>query len=573
MPKKNAILVAALVLSCALAGSARAAGPVPFGPPGALALDATPCPIADPYETAGAGARDDYFVYASTITTAGQPGHTFDQYADKDWAAFDAEPGYLYTITTSNLTPTDYPNAFYADTVLGLFEADGVTQITDNDDYNGTFASRIIWQPSVAGTRLIKIYNHVLSTYGCGVGYDLNLSRVESLQIDKTAVDLNGPPLLEGDTIRYTIRVTNTNDTETHANVVISDVIPNGTTFVPGSAVKSQGSFASLAPVLRLNAGSLGPHAVASLAFSVKVDAGTAGLTIANHASVSSDQIPLVTTPPVSSGEVFSPNGLVISKSAADLNGPPLNNGDLIRYTIVVTNQNVLTHTNVVITDAIPSGVTYVEGSVSATVGTVVTPVNGLLQVSIPQLRQGGVVQVSFSVRVNHGASQIGGNMAYVKSDTQPSTSAGPVYPPGGGAVHQILTIGKTAADLNGAPLNPGDEIKYTIVVRNQLAITHTGIVISDAIPAYTAYVTGSAATTSGTISGTDPLLVSVDLLAPGGVVTVTFRVAVLTGSLAHVIGNLAQVDSDQQDRPADTALVTTGPVVPYWMDLPVVLR
>ncbi|MDI1449560.1 DUF3344 domain-containing protein [Polyangium sp. 6x1] len=50
----------------------------------------------------------------------------------------------------------------------------------------------------------------------------------------KTAVDLNGGALLPGDTVEYTVVVTNTGN-DTAVNTVLTDVIPMGVTYVPGS--------------------------------------------------------------------------------------------------------------------------------------------------------------------------------------------------------------------------------------------------------------------------------------------------------------------------------------------------
>jgi uncharacterized repeat protein (TIGR01451 family) len=50
----------------------------------------------------------------------------------------------------------------------------------------------------------------------------------------KTFTDLNGAPLLPGDEIEYTVTVTNTGN-DASANTVMTDVLPAGITYVPGS--------------------------------------------------------------------------------------------------------------------------------------------------------------------------------------------------------------------------------------------------------------------------------------------------------------------------------------------------
>ncbi len=61
------------------------------------------------------------------------------------------------------------------------------------------------------------------------------------------------------------------------------------------------------------------------------------------------------------------------------------------------------------------------------------------------------------------------------------------------------LSIAKTS-DAVGT-VNPGDTIEYTLVIRNNTASQHTGIVISDTLPAGTTYVANSASATGYIIS------------------------------------------------------------------------
>jgi uncharacterized repeat protein (TIGR01451 family) len=251
--------------------------------------------------------RDDSFATASTISpAAGQPGHTFDRWSDKDWAKFQAEPGAQYVITTANLTPPYDPDGFFADTVLELYAPDGVTRLDESDDYGGTYASRIDWQAQETSTYYLKVYNYNPGVFGCAVGYDLILEEtLEAVPLDitKSAVDLNNAPLYVGDVIRYTITVTNPDPSQAHTNVVITDTIPTATTFVPGSVVletpPGSWSVGSTTPILRVTGASLGPGGTVQVTFDVEVNPGTIGQTILNQAHVISDQMDQRSTPPI----------------------------------------------------------------------------------------------------------------------------------------------------------------------------------------------------------------------------------------------------------------------------------
>jgi uncharacterized repeat protein (TIGR01451 family) len=514
----------------------------------------TPCPYPDPYEDDGGGDRDDWFATASTLTTAGQPGHTFDRYADKDWAQFEARAGYLYTIKTGNLTPPYDPAGFFADTDLELYAPDGVTLIERSDDYGGTYASRIDWYARESGTYYVKVHNYNGGVYGCDVGYDLTLSEQGALQLLKTAEDLNGEPLLEGDVIHYTVTVTNTSTTIQFTTVVITDPIPSGTTFVPNSAVLSKGLVLKTTPLLEASVGTMDPGEVVTLQFDVQVDSGTESQDIVNQAYVRCDQMGVIGSPPATpaSGGRVEP-GLAINKTALDVNGPPVLPGDRISYTIVVTNQSTIRHTNVVITDIIPTGATYVDGSANVPPGSLVLPVGQTLVATWGSLAPSDEIHIEFAVTVDEG-EELGPNVAVVSSDQQNPNATDPVYPP----TEKALLLTKGAKDLNGGPLYAGDEILYTVVVANLLAGPQTNVVITDAVPANTTYVASSASVSQGSLSGPDPLVADVGTLQAGEKAVLTFRVTVDAGSASQVIGNEAQAGSDQQVPP-----VSVGPIEP----------
>jgi uncharacterized repeat protein (TIGR01451 family) len=72
----------------------------------------------------------------------------------------------------------------------------------------------------------------------------------------------------------------------------------------------------------------------------------------------------------------------------------------------------------------------------------------------------------------------------------------------------------KHAVDVNGAPLLPGDILRYTLVVTNPHSLAVAGVVISDALPLHTAYVAGSA--TPPADADVDPLVWSEQSFAAG---------------------------------------------------------
>ncbi len=457
MFNKKFLLILLLVALGGLSVSVQAAPSDPIKPLEVTGPDQQlppPCPDPDPYEDDRGGERDDFFDTASTLTEAGQPGHTFDRWRDKDWARFEAKEGATYTIATTNLTPPFDPAGFFADTVLKLYADDGVTMLDYSDDYGGGYASRIVWQAPEAGTYYVKVYNYNHQVYGCDVGYDLIWAETASLAIAKTAQDLNGQPLQTGDTLRYTVTVTNPDSINAATGVLVTDHIPLGTTYVPDS----------------------------------------------------------VSVPP----------------------------------------------------------------------GSLVLPISDTLVVNVGTLGPAAVFAFTFDVTVDAGVSEIDGNYAEVDGDGLSESSVGPIYPPGGGGVSpgaDVLALAKMAEDVNGSPLQPGDEILYTVVLTNLLDTPQTNVVITDYVPTYTTYVDGSAATTQGSVSGPDPLVVAVGSLAGEGVVTFTFRVMVDMDTVGQEVVNQAMADSDQQVPAVSTPPVTTpggGTVVlpgDYFIYLPIIKK
>ncbi len=88
---------------------------------------------------------------------------------DQDWFKFIAPKGVTLTIQTSNL-------GIAADTYLYLYNTDRTTLLGSNDDYDGSFASRIGWAAPVTGTYYLMARGWNPNVGGCGTGYDLSVT-------------------------------------------------------------------------------------------------------------------------------------------------------------------------------------------------------------------------------------------------------------------------------------------------------------------------------------------------------------------------------------------------------------
>ncbi|MFO0255178.1 MAG: hypothetical protein ACK52V_13770 [Betaproteobacteria bacterium] len=250
------------------------------------------------------------------------------------------------------------------------------------------------------------------------------------LESEKTVVDDNGGTLLAGETITWTVVLTNRGSAPA-TGVRIVDAMPGNVTYLPGSLRYTPvgGSEAALSDASDADAGDFGVTAgntatvlVGTLAPGQSVQLRlratvNAGPVVSNQATITSDQLPAVR----SDGDGNHSNGnqpteIVVgnspllrqAKSVLDLNGGAVQQGDVLEYVIVTRNIGSTAAINVVITDAVaPPNTTYVAGSTTAN-GVVVADAAGNSALNgglgIGTLLPGQVHVIRFRVTINAGA-------------------------------------------------------------------------------------------------------------------------------------------------------------------------
>lgn len=106
---------------------------------------------------------------ASLITLGSTQKHNIDRLDDNDWIKFQAEGGITYILKTFNLDTS-------ADTYMYLYDTDGTTLLTSNDDFDDSLASYIEWTAQKTGTYYVLVRHWNPNVGGCNTSYDFKLA-------------------------------------------------------------------------------------------------------------------------------------------------------------------------------------------------------------------------------------------------------------------------------------------------------------------------------------------------------------------------------------------------------------
>ncbi len=377
------------------------------------------------------------------------------------------------------------------------------------------------------------------------------------LVVDKS-VDVSNP--LEGDTVVYTITVTN-NGPDAATNVVLDDNLPSGVTYVSDST--ATGSYDKASGDWTI--GNLANGVTATLTLTATVDSGTVGDTITNTATADATETDSDTSNNTDDADltVRAPGvpsiDLAVDKTVAD---DTLTAGSTASYTITVTNNGPDSASNVVLTDILPTDLTFSssvvsQGTFDSTAGTW----------SFASLASGSSATLTLVATVNNGTavSTVITNSASVdadESDSNPANNTDSVdltviAGPGNPAIDLVV-------DKSVSPANPlaGDTVTYTITVTNNGVDAATNVVVADVLPAGVTYVSQSPIGSYNTTTHNW----TVGNLAVGGSATLTLAATVDAGVAAGTtITNSATATATENDvNPAnntDTADVVVRAV------------
>lgn len=177
------------------------------------------------------------------------------------------------------------------------------------------------------------------------IGADLGITKTPNTQ---------GP--FAGSNVTYTIVLTNSGPSAADG-VAVSERLTNGLTYV--SHVASSGTYTFASGIWTV--GTMAAGASATLQITAQTTTNSINTLITNRATIVSSGVADGNLLNNTGVAVIAVSSLHISKTSSVVsNALP---GSNITYTIIVTNSGSLTHTNVTVTDPLPTGVTYVANS------------------------------------------------------------------------------------------------------------------------------------------------------------------------------------------------------------------
>lgn len=364
-----------------------------------------------------------------------------------------------------------------------------------------------------------------------------------SLQIDvksptlDTTKSVNKSVGAVGETITYSLVITNTGNFATD-NLIILDTLPSGTSFQSGTVRVDGVTLPSASPVPPgFDAGSIAAGQTKTISFNITALSQAAYTTLNNTFGTGYRYTPgagITLNGSTSSNTVSTfiygvpsiPNTKSVSKSYATV-------GDILTYTIDLSNSGSATANNVVLIDTIPNDTTFITNSLTLNGVTIngasPAPPLGYTISSIPSNKP---ATVTFKVRVNTIPSPNPIPNTSAISFSYTSTVVNGVT---SGALSNTVNtqinnanLGNISKTVDKAYASCGDVITYTIVIPNVGNVTAKNIVFKDTIPNGTVFQTNSVYVNGDPKVGVDPSVgITIPNIAPQLSATVTFSVKV----------------------------------------------
>ncbi|MDA1597711.1 cell surface protein, partial [Bacillus cereus group sp. TH217LC] len=371
-------------------------------------------------------------------------------------------------------------------------------------------------------------------------GTQVNLADINGTKsVNKLFTDI-------GETLTYSIALANIGNIAA-TNVIYTDPIPSGTTFIPGSVTVNGVTQAGANPATGISIGSIAANSTTTVSFQVFVPSIPQTNPILNSGTTTYQYIPVPNQPAVSGTDTTNivstqvNNATVTMTKAVDKNFADI--GDILTYTVSFTGTGNTNANNVIFTDVIPTGTTFVVNSVTIDGTTQVgaNPANGVNIGSIPT---GTTKNVSFQVVVNTIPAS---NVVFNGSSASYQYTVNPSQSP----VTKNISSNLVSTQINNANVTLtkstnkqfatiGETISYTILITNSGNTAATNVQLTDSLPNGTILTPGSV-TLNGVLQNVDSLVfVPIGTIPGGATFTLSFQVTVINITTQNPIINNA---------------------------------
>ncbi len=302
-----------------------------------------------------------------------------------------------------------------------------------------------------------------------------------------------------GQDVTFTIVVSNSGP-DNASGVVVSDVLPNGLTFM--SATTNEGDYISSTG--RWTVGTLASNGTATLQIVARV--ATGGEKTNTAQIIASDRFDPDSTPNNSIATEDDQASVKVTPQRIDLsltkttNKPRPNVGEQVTFTLTLTNAGPDAATQVAVRDVLPAGMTFVSGD--ASVGTY-DPLVGIW--TIPTL--GRATSATLPLVATYDRPVMILNTAEVVAAVQSDIDSTPDNNAGTEDDQASVTLTPAIADLSLTKTastvipNFGQSVAFTLTLVNAGPDRATGVTVRDLLPPELAFV--SANTAFGTYNAT----------------------------------------------------------------------
>jgi len=482
-----------------------------------------------------------------------------------------AGTNHTYSFTVTNNGPSDADNVEVTDYLPG-----GVTFVSSTNPGCAAIGATVVCDLGTIADEGVVNFDIVVYVADAAGESIKNIAEVDSdspdpdetnnTDDDETDVsfeaDLNlekeilTDPIVPGESITWKLTVTNIGPSIAN-NVVVTDTLPAGLTFVAGG---SSSGCSAVGQLVTCSEADMIKAEVVVFEIEADIDSDMLG-SVSNDASVDSDTDDPDETNNDSSvtGDLEPSADLSITKASTS---DEVIAGDKISYNLTAVNDGSSDAVNVVITDPVPANTTFVPTDSSSNCSLVGTNV----VCTLPNLPadQEAIVVVTFELGSDYEDSSTLLNQVVVDSDTEdpdPDNN-------GGSDTTPVITEADLSMVKSGPsdPVQAGENFVYKITLTNEGLSDAQAVVVTDTLPTGTTFVSVDDSNCShslGTVTCSYPTVVDQDEIEIN--ITVAADSDLVEGS---TISNSASVTSDTDDPDPDNNEDDNDSVVERTSDL-----